>query len=178
MRTIFIVLMLVPVVSFGVEFETSTWPGEGIPVLIANVDRLHVWAEPHRASSMREIAYRRGWRIPFTETLLRTIEATTITVKKNGTVRIFCDGPIEHEFSTGDTIEYLQYRAEGYITARYNERVCSIPLLQNPDIFGEQVDEPVVEWWVKVEYRDGGSPGWLLVDQTQNTFGRRTGILK
>ena len=110
---------------------------------------------------------------PFRDTLLRTIQSTTIIVEENGTVSLWCNGSVEHNFKRGDTIEYLQYRAEGYITAKVDSRVCELPLFHEQEVFGKQFDEPIVEWWVQVEYRDGSSPGWLLVDESQNTFAGR-----
>ena len=172
-RTLFIILMFLPNTSIGDGFEKHTWPGEGIPILVASQNVLRLSAEPRISAKRKVISYQQGWRIPFKDTLLRTIQSTTIRVEEHGTVNLWCDGSVEYNFDQGETIEYLQYRAEGYITAKVDGRVCELPLYHEQEVFGRQFDEPIVEWWVQVEYRDGSSPGWLLVDESQNTFADR-----
>jgi len=42
--------------------------------------------------------------------------------------------------------------------------VCTVDRT-NYDVFG--FPEPETQWWIKVAYADGSSPGWLLVDDVQ-----------
>ena len=78
-----------------------------------------------------------------------------------GTVDVWCEGSgLERmNVSAGEMWTYLQYRAEGSVTARIQGKVCEVPALIDEKIFGETLPQPVVQWWVKVLHADGSSPG-------------------
>lgn len=119
------------------------------------------------------IAYGAGWRVPFDTSILRTIRSVQLTVQKRSEVVVWCYGSVSHTFEIGDTVEYLQYRAEGFGTARVKDSICQIPLMVEGEIFGSDLPEPETEWWIRVTYEDGTSPGWLLFADGQVAITKR-----
>jgi hypothetical protein len=68
--------------------------------------------------------------------------------------------------TAGETIEYLQYRAEGACFVRvdgavFEAEVC--PLVQRA-LF-EMAHEPTVDWWIRVVV-EGDPRGWLRVEES------------
>jgi len=155
------------------DFETMTWPGEGIPVLISSVDLLRIRLAPRLDSDARTIEYRKGWKVPFDKSLYRTTRSGSIIVQRTATVEIYCETAAQYEFEAGEELIYLQYRAEGYVIARVDGKICEVPALIEDDIFGSVLEQPETEWWVRVTYFDGTSPGWLHVTDGQVSFGIR-----
>lgn len=78
-----------------------------------------------------------------------------------------------YTFMEGEEIEYLQYASEGYGTARVGGKICVVPVEFEVETFGSDLEQPDTEWWVRVTYGDGTSPGWLLVTDGQVSFGKR-----
>ncbi len=165
--------LLLPAAVSTAEFETRSWPGEGIPVLIARYDGLELHQKPRIGAPVVTIPYKKGWKVPFDQSIYRTIRATIIDVQSTKTIEIYCDSTVEHRFSEGEKVEYLQYAAEGYGTARVAGRICQIPIEFESVVFGTGIENPETEWWVRVTYRDGTSPGWLNVSGEQISFGLR-----
>ena len=155
------------------EFETKTWPGEGVPVLIAHSDSLILRQIPRTESPTIAIPYHEGWRIPFDESIHRTLKSRTIVVKRTKTIERSCGESVMYTFMEGEEIEYLQYASEGYGTARVGEDICVVPFEFEVETFGSDLEQPNTEWWVRVTYGDGTSPGWLLVTDGQVSFGKR-----
>lgn len=155
------------------QFETNSWPGEGVPVLIARADALILRLSPRIDSPIITIPYRGGWRVPFDESIHRTIKSRTIVVQRTNTIEISCGASVMYTFMEGEEIEYLQYASEGYGTARVGGRICLVPFEFEVETFGPILEQPETEWWVRVTYGDGTSPGWLLVTDGQISFGKR-----
>jgi len=63
----------------------------------------------------------------------------------------------------GDTVEYLQYRAEGTCFIRIASDVIDAKLCPNQQPSRFRLDtEPITEWWIHVTIK-GKPAGWLLV---------------
>ena len=166
-------LMSIAAAGRASEFETESWPGEGVPVLISASDKLTLRQSPHLDALSRTIDYRTGWKVPFDKSLYRTTNPATIVVRQSATIEIWCDGPVNYEFEAGQKLVYLQYRAEGFGTVRIDGRICEVPLRLEEAVFGSNFDEPDTLWWVRVTFADGSSPGWLNVMDGQVSFGDR-----
>ncbi len=164
------------------EFETNMWPGEGVPSFVAKSDELRLHTSPRSASPSKIITYRNGWKVPFDESIYRTIESVILVVKQAKELSIQCDRTnlslfdtaALYQFKEGEKVENLQYSGEGLSVARVNGEVCLVPLEFEVETFGAQEEFPVTEWWVRVLYADGTSPGWLLVGDGQVAFPKRT----
>ena len=155
------------------EFETKSWPGEGVPVLIARTDSLILRQSPRTESPTIAVPYREGWKVPFDESIHRTLKSQIIVVKRTKAIEISCGKSVTYTFTEGEEIEYLQYVAEGYSAARVGGRVCLVPFEFEVETFGSDLEQPDTEWWVRVIYGDGTTPGWLLVEDGQISFGKR-----
>lgn len=152
-------------------FETESWPGEGIPRFSAkrNILKLHI--QPTRKSRQRKIRYQEGERLDYDKSKMITLKSVTLTARTEITDLSCLDSPeIKQTIKPGDTIEYLQYRAEGYITARYKKQICEIFIMDNEPKFDGLEKEPVVEWWVRVIDKNNKVQGWLLVDKAQINY--------
>ncbi|MDX1439538.1 MAG: hypothetical protein R3284_06510, partial [Rubricoccaceae bacterium] len=107
-------------------------------------------------------------------TVVRTLESRDLTTASSGAIEVWCEGAGIQEMviSAGEPWTYLQYRAEGHVMARIQEQLCEVPVLAREDIFGEDLPQPIVQWWVEVLYADSSSQGWLLVNE-EVQFSRR-----
>ena len=126
-----------------------------------------------------------GPTVYFDETKVITKQSVTLTAKaevndvhcKNstgkkkmvmpdGTERIVKRGDVI--IAPGETIEFLQYRAEGYITVRYKDNICEV--MGDVTKFSGLEKQPVVEWWIRIVDENKMPKGWLLVDSSQVNF--------
>ena len=170
----FVPALLVLCAAPASAFDTNSWPGEGVPLLVASTDRLRLHARPDASAPRRMIPYRSGWRVPFTDSVQRTIASSAVTLVGSAELSVHCDGaPRAHRFGAGETVEYLQDTAEGHALVRLGDDVCEVPLHLESATFGTSFATPTVDWWVRVQWRDGSSPGWLHVDGTQTRVADR-----
>lgn len=163
--------------------QESVYERRGVPgemaesrfVLIAAQDRIELHTGPDLRTPERSIPYQAGWRIPFGETLVRTLEAVEASTAKAGSVDVWCDqsDARQMDLAKGETWTYLQSRGEGRGMVRMQGKICEVPVFNRPDVFGATLPQPLVHWWVQFLYADGTSPGWLLVSPERVTFGWR-----
>jgi len=169
--------LLMPTAVFGQDsvFEYGYWPGEGIPVLAAKNPELRVHTRPDVRLISRRISYGRGWRIPIADNLVRTLKGVQLKTVAAGTIEVYCDAgqPERLTLSAGESWTYFQYRAEGFVWARIQGKNCQVPVHTKEAIFGHDLPQPEVQWWVQVKYADDSSPGWLLVTEDQVQVGQR-----
>lgn len=163
-------------------FQVDLWPEEGIPHFEATGEPLRLHKAPNRGEPLQHIVETTsGTPIQFDTTRYQTWEPGTIEVLQGSVIGGRDMGRIRHltrdryygpdfprgewPVAPGDTIQYLQYRAEGTCFVRIEGVVVEAgvcpTLLQ--DAF-RLVGEPVTEWWIHATLEDGS--GWLLVDRT------------
>jgi hypothetical protein len=128
-----------------------------------------------------QIGNAKGMEINFDSTRLQTLEAGRIVAIALATVngrvlgateRLTQDAYYHGGFPTesrtvqpGDTIEFLQYRAEGTCFVRIAGSVIDAdpcPAIDNTAF--QLIAEPRVEWWVHVTSKTGR--GWLQVEDS------------
>ena len=171
-----LLLSLCLLFSFAVTATTaqeSVYERNGVPgemsesrfVLIAARGPIELHTRPDLRAPERSIPYQPGWRIPFGETLVRTLEVTEASTAKAGTVEVLCERlePRQLTLAAGEPWTYLQQGYEGRGMARIQGQVCEVPVLSREDVFGAKLKRPLAQWWVQLLYADGTSPGWLLV---------------
>jgi hypothetical protein len=173
-------------------FQVELWPEEGIPELRATGAALTLRELPARSAPVARVVQEveAGMPIRFDETRYQTLRAGRIAVLEADTIRGRNMGTISHlsrddyysgrypmeawPVMAGDTIEYLQYRAEGTCFVRIGGSVIDAdrcPALV-ADSF-ELISEPRLDWWIRV-VPDDSPAGWLLVDEaTVTEVGRR-----
>ncbi len=177
MRTAILLASIVSPLADAQEsvFELKTWPGEGRPVLIAKHSRLALYSLRDLRSASVSVPYQAGWKIPFGNSVLRTLRAVEAHTVTGGAIDVWCDGSGMQrlDLAAGEPWTYLQYAAEGSVTARIQNRICQLPVYAEEAIFGRDLPQPDVQWWVQVLYADGSSPGWLIVIDEQLTYGSR-----
>lgn len=171
-------------------FESELWPGEGIPVFEAVATQLSLHEQPLRSSQIvRRLAVKPKQRVSFDQTRYRTIKPGTLTVLAPTSIkgRLLADvvrlstsdyysskfPAVAVDVDTGDTVELLQYRAEGTCFVRVAGKTIDAALCPtHVGQFRSNVD-PIVEWWIHVTIT-GKPAGWLLVtDKTVRVADRR-----
>jgi hypothetical protein len=129
---------------------------------------------------MQPVRVIKGQPIEFGKTLFRTtragrlraLAAATVTGRRLGPIVLLSrDDYYSGKYATvslpvasGETIEYLQYRAEGTCFVRVRGDVINAdhcPLEAAKSFVLEA--EPETEWWIECAV-NGKSQGWLLVD--------------
>lgn len=167
----------------SVAFTSELWPGEGIPVIELQRVVLPVHAEPDPESAVVDsLRGRVGQRVKFDSTRYQTLTTGLITPHRPFTLRgrnlgdvrqlapdeyYRSDAPeISLPVSPVDTIDFLQYRAEGTCFVRYQGHVIDA---QPCPGFGREsvtvVRDPVTRWWIHVR-GTGGVSGWVHVSDT------------
>jgi len=176
-------LMVSCIQSPAVVFESELWPEEGRPAFEAASDTLVLREAPLPSAAVaRTMPVHRGTPILFDSTRFQTLEpgqfrvlTDTVLVGRNlGPTRYlavsdYYSGRFQREHrrvTAGETIEYLQYRAEGTCFVRVGGAVFEAeqcPLFQ-PALY-ELAHEPTVDWWIRVVV-EGEPRGWLRVEET------------
>lgn len=183
-------LILATLVQATEPFEVALWPGEGRPVIESVASELELREQPFGSvKTVLKVAVVPGQRLQFDETRFRTtrpgqlqaLGATNVTGRRLGARRAlsvadyysgkFPEGTVT--LNAGDTVEYLQYRAEGTCFVRiagvvFDAKPCP---RGNRDEF-RLLREPAVEWWVRL-VSDDKPMGWLLLTgKTAKVVGR------
>jgi hypothetical protein len=164
----------------GALFEVDLWPGEGRPVFEAVAQQLRLHALPSASSKVVEsVRVRPKQRLAFDETRYRTIKpgrflvlaSTGITGRRLGDVsRVSRSdyytgkfGPANVAVRAGESIEYLQYRAEGTCFVRTAGSVVDAdPCPTQKEAEFRLEIKPTMEWWIHIIVA-GKALGWLLV---------------
>ena len=164
----------------GATFEVDLWPGEGRPVFEAVAQQLRLHELPSESSKVLEtIRVRPRQRLTFDDTRYRTMKpgrffvlaSTRITGRRLGDVSRLARsdyysgkfGPASVAVMAGETIEYLQYRAEGTCFVRIADSVIDAdpcPTQKEGEFRLEA--KPTMEWWIHI-IADGKPGGWVLV---------------
>jgi hypothetical protein len=172
-------------------FESDLWPGEGIPVFEAVAQQLRLQELPSAASRVVEIlTVKPKQQLTFEGTRYRTMKVgqfrvlapTAVTGRRLGGISRLSKpdyysgkfGPARVDVAPGDTIEYLQYRAEGTCFVRIAGAVIDAdPCPTQKKAEFTLVAEPVTEWWIQITVA-GQSVGWLLITgSTAKVIGRK-----
>lgn len=173
-----------------VTFAIDLWPGEGIPVIEMRRDELLLHADPDQASPVVDtLRGRIGQRVAFDSTRYQTIQSGTIAFLETGSVTGRDFGIVRHlplesyyqadmaevaiPVSAGDSVEFLQHRAEGTCFVKIGDRVIDAEPCPG---FGRDsvlvVRQPETQWWIRVRGH-GGAFGWLLVSDSTARSARR-----
>lgn len=163
-------------------FEVELWPEEGRPRFEATGVTMTLREAPSQAAPVaRLVDLAAGTPLKFDETRYQTLEPGKIEVLGSAVVHGRNLGAIrylsredyyrgryptqEWRVAAGDTIEYLQYRAEGTCFVRLAGSVVDAdqcPALDQSSL--RMIQEPRTVWWIRVVLDDGSSAGWLLVE--------------
>jgi hypothetical protein len=147
-------------------FESDTFPGEGVPVLAARQDSLLLHAEPSLDSPVRRLPFQKGWKVVYDKSKQITIQSVLLSVMATVTDGWCSEGKFD-PLQPGETVEHLQYRAEGYATMRVRGMICEVFIMDDEERFAGLDTQPEVQWWVRVVDEEGKGEGWLLVDGSQ-----------
>jgi hypothetical protein len=114
--------------------------------------------------------------VNFGETRFRTTKSGLVNVVAPSSITVRSYGAIDFlffddyyfkgtdksiVFNSGESFEFLQYRAEGEHLMRINGEVIAFI----PDQNIEFSSCPVTEWWVQVVNQKKKPIGWLLIDE-------------
>lgn len=165
-------------------FESALWPGEGRPVFIAGADLTPQERPVKDACGIPNLKILKGRKIDFTETRYRTVKSGEIVVTAAASLSVTSYGKGDYlslevyyqqgiqktiHLKSGDSLEYLQYRAEGECLIRMEGEVFALPPHENIKI----VSEPRTEWWVLAVDQQKKPIGWVLIDDRTVEFAER-----
>jgi hypothetical protein len=176
-----VVLAALPCAALSCPFECGMTPGEGIMHFAAGAEPLELRSAPSSlAASAGPLGLAECAEIVYDEARCRTVSPGLLVAVADGVLGGWVYGPVSYlsrddyvafaaparEFivASGDTIEYLMYRAEGNFLARIGGEVVEVGSLPEERGLVRRVREPVVETWLRVVAPETGEPrGWLLV---------------
>jgi len=147
--------------------------GECYPHYSSRFDSLNLYSKPNIDSKKQTISYGVNWEIPYKGGVTRVIKLGTLIAKQEYKLA-YCTPALkedEQKIIVGEEVKYTYYTGEGYGKVLYKGSHCSAPVDEGFDIF-ETITYPKVQVWIKVLYKDGSSPGWLLKDGSQEKFVR------
>lgn len=164
------------------DFEVGIRPGEYQPTFIAKTG-LKLYKQPSTDSSIVEgIEIPEGEKIAFNETIYRTVKQGQVKVLASQSITVRSYGLIDWlsrndyyakgtqksiDLKAGDTIEYLQDRAEGECFFRIDYEILAIDeYLLNVEV----TSQPVTEWWVRAVDDRQNPIGWVLIDKKDVEF--------
>ena len=178
--------------AVATDFESDGMPGEGVPGFASKNAELRLNKLPSKESEEIKLPFRIGERIIYDNTPSKakvritydqskmiTRKSVTLIAKEKVT-KTFCPGmpvPVigqEPIIQPGETIEYLHYLAEGYVTARYKGVICEVFVADNKPKFDGLDKQPEVEWWIRLVDYKKAPLGWLLVNEEQLDYLQRT----
>ncbi len=153
-------------------FEISVFPGEGPHTVGAPQGEMILCRAPSRTARVERTIRLEG-AVQWVDTRLRTVAPGQCLAIKSGSIRGTSYGQVSFlsnkdyysgggrgeifHFGKGDTIEYLQYRAEGSGFVRINGAVVSPEFVDLP--FKES-KKPELQLWINIAGSDGEPIGW------------------
>lgn len=147
--------------------EESRMTGECIPAYASVKNNLLLYRSPNKESQNKVIPYGINWNIPYWSFQSRTRVIKTGELKAKEKLRMdFCQPLLlgkKNMVDEGATVEYLFYSSEGEGYILYNGSKCAANVLADFKL----IEQPQIQVWMKVLFKDGSSPGWLLHDGSQ-----------
>jgi len=176
-------LSLALIAQTAPELVVCLWPGEGIPHFLPKGPPLTIYESPSlQATVVRRMEQPvRGQELGYEETRFHTtapgrllaLSSIPFEGRNMGDLRFltrddYYSGPFqrsESEIPAGDTIQFLQHRAEGSCFVRIGEDVWDADLCwSRQEKMFDRLEEATTEWWIRIT--EGGTPlGWLLVEE-------------
>ncbi len=187
-----ILLVYVSLLSVhAVAFETSIAPGEGRKRFRSPSDSLQLHSAPSIHSwVIKNLKVKSGAEIAYDQKRFRTITPGLLIAEKSGSISGTNYGVISYlsvedynrfrgarkdfEYAAKDTIEYLQYRAEGTGFIRLDNQVLAVDLTSQKVANLLQVRDPVVEFWIRVIDTDSNPIGWYRIRDRSYFSGPKT----
>ena len=163
-------------------FECGIFPGES-PNLEAPAGDMVLRKIPSAISRIvKTISPGKGTTVKWKNVRFRTLSPGIFVARTAGSIEGANYGPMsylsrEHyysgghgghqvfQYTKGDSIEYLQYRAEGSAFIRINGAIVAADLLSKRAVPFKEVKRPRVELWVEVISEAGKPMGWYQVPQ-------------
>jgi len=181
--------------SIVYSFESELWPGEGIPTFRAIHDSLILYKEPSILSPKIKLHnINKDDIITYDKTLFRTVKPGIIIAQSSGkfygrsfgNITYLSNHMYYHEskksmyftYELGDSIRYLQYRAEGSCIIQYKGEIlevddCLWNIVKNEKQF-KKISDNTTEWWIRITNSNNKPIGWLLLDEKSvENLGRR-----
>ena len=171
-------------------FEVALWPGEGIPVVEAVGPRLLLRAAPAPTAAVVDsliLGESRG--LAFDSTRYQTLMPARLTVAAPTVLAGRFFGRLRYlsreeyyrgahpdtsiRLARGDTLSYLQYRAEGTCFVSVDGAVIDAGICPVADTVSIRASgQPLTSWWILVNM--DGHRGWVIVsDSTARVIDRR-----
>jgi hypothetical protein len=162
--------VLIPLTAIAQQavFEASGLFGECLPIYASAGQTLTLYQSPDLDSERMVIPYGEDWNIPYikSEGLTRVISFGKVELLSEQNL-LSCN-PLpeggQTQLSAGEQLTYMYYLGEGMAKVRFGDSICEMDIID-----ARVLAFPDVQSWIKVLYRDGSSPGWLMNDGIQTT---------
>ena len=165
-------------------FECSVFPGEGPHRIQASGGEIVLRTAPMAQASVADtISPARGETIKPSDVRFRTVIPGLFLAREDVAIhgrsygRVFYLSRTDYRrgggrygtfsFSKGDTIEYLQYRAEGWTFLRMGGVVICAELLSEEAVPLKEIRRPQLELWIQVADPDDNPLGWYKLEDDQ-----------
>ncbi len=164
--------------SPGLAFESALFPGEGPIGIRASGDEMVLRKAPMAYADIADTTrIARDEIIRWSHARFRTVVPGLFLVSEDCSIdgsrygRVFYLSRTDYyrgsgkwetfRFSKRDTIEYLQYRAEGSAFLRMDGIVIEAELGAPESTALREIRSPQLELWIEVEDKDGNPLGWF-----------------
>ena len=177
--------------SPGLAFESALFPGEGPIRVRASGDEMVLRKAPMAYAGIADtIRIAQGEIIKVSNARFRTVVPGLFLVSDDCSIdgkrygRVFYLSRLDYyrgggkwetfRFSKRDTIEYLQYRAEGSAFLRMDGIVIKAELLTPESVALREIRSPQLELWIEVEDKYNDPLGWFQMKD--DYFHRQTRV--
>ena len=167
--------------SPGFAFESAMFPGEGPIRIRASGDEMVLRKAPMTYAGIADtIRIAQGEIIKWSNARFRTVAPGLFLVSEDCSIdgsrygRVFYLSRRDYyrgsgkwetfRFSKRDTIEYLQYRAEGSAFLRVDGVVISAEIGTPESAALREIRSPQLELWIEVEDKYGNRLGWFRLE--------------
>lgn len=170
----------------SIVFASELWPAEGVPKFKVGTEVLTIYDQPSLKSRViNELEVKPGTEIRFKDFRYITVSSGILAAREDGYLEGEDYGEIRYlskndyyqnygkktvsrtiKYRKGESIELVQYRAEGSSFIRKEGHIIVLERLpwvysNSPLILSKN---PITEGWIKVIDVNGDSVGWVIID--------------
>lgn len=184
--TFMLPVLLYSSMSLAQVFSVGLWPNEGKPALSSLGKPIPVFKMPSsKSAKIGDLTLKKAHTINFSDAVTITLKPGLIMFNKGSELKGTDYGkvtaltkdeyydrgtPFNGKIASDETLDYLQYRAEGSFFIRRNGKVLALESGPEP------LSKPMTEWWVRLKLtKNKLDSGWIKI-QSDMVQDRRQSI--